>query len=199
MKVKTNLACSWSAGRVIFMILMIMLATALIERSLGRLWLGPDARFGLWEGDIWSSGQSQRLLDPYSLTHIAHGFLFYALLRLVARRLPTRVRLVLAVLIEAAWEILENSSFIIERYRAATIALGYEGDSILNSMSDIVMVIIGFSVAARLKPWMSVVIVAAMEILLFFWVRDNLLLNIVMLIHPVAMIKAWQMQIMPTP
>jgi hypothetical protein len=165
---------------------------AVTELSLGRSWFGPDGRFGFWEGDIWSSEQSQRLADPYSLTHISHGFLFYALLSLVARRIPVRYRLVAAVALEAGWEVLENSPIVIDRYRAVTIALGYVGDSVLNSLSDILMMAIGFSLAWRLKPWASVATVATLEIGLLFWVRDNLALNILMLVHPVDSVRAWQ-------
>jgi hypothetical protein len=165
---------------------------AAAERLMGRLWLGPDGRFGLWEGDIWSSEQSQRLVDPYSFSHVVHGFLFYALLWLVARRVPLRYRLVLAVALEAAWEILENSPIIINRYRAVTISLGYVGDSILNSMSDVLMMAIGFALASRLRWWASVAVIVAFEVGMLLWVRDNLTLNILMLVHPIESIKAWQ-------
>jgi Protein of unknown function (DUF2585) len=165
---------------------------AAAERLMGRLWLGPDGRFGLWEGDIWSSEQSQRLVDPYSFSHVVHGFLFYALLWLVARRVPLRYRLVLAVALEAAWEILENSPIIINRYRAVTISLGYVGDSILNSMSDVLMMAIGFALASRLRWWASVAVIVAFEVGMLLWVRDNLTLNILMLVYPIESIKAWQ-------
>ena len=170
----------------------ISAAAAITEVAMGRSWLGPDGRFALWEGNIWSSEQSQRFADPYSLTHVGHGFLFYAVLWLAARRIPVRYRLVAAVVLEAAWEVLENSPIIIDRYRAVTIALGYVGDSILNSMSDILMMAIGFLLAWRLKLWASVAAVVAIELGLLFWVRDNLTLNIVMLVHPIEAIKAWQ-------
>ncbi len=165
---------------------------AVAELAMGRSWLGPDGRFGLWEGNIWSSEQSQRFADPYSLSHVVHGFLFYALLWLAARRLPVRTRLVAAVALEAAWEILENSPIVINRYRAVTIALGYVGDSILNSMSDVLMMAAGFLLASRLRWWGSVAVVVAFEVGMLLWVRDNLTLNILMLVHPVESIKAWQ-------
>jgi Protein of unknown function (DUF2585) len=165
---------------------------AVAELAMGRSWLGPDGRFGLWEGNIWSSEQSQRFADPYSLSHVVHGFLFYAFLWLVARRLPVRYRLVAAVALEAAWEVLENSPIIIDRYRAVTIALGYVGDSILNSMSDILMMALGFILAWRLERWASIVAVVVIEVGLLLWVRDNLTLNILMLIHPIESIRAWQ-------
>jgi hypothetical protein len=165
---------------------------AAAERLKGRSWLGPDGRFGLWEGDIWSSEQSQRLVDPYSFSHVVHGFLFYALLWLVARRAPLRYRLIAAVALEAAWEILENSPIIINRYRAVTISLGYVGDSILNSMSDVLMMAIGFALASRLRWWASVAVIVAFEVGMLLWVRDNLTLNILMLVYPIDSIRHWQ-------
>jgi hypothetical protein len=170
----------------------IAAATAALLLRMGRLPLGPDGRFGLWEGDIWSRFQSQRLLDPYVFSHLTHGFLFYLLLRLVAPRLPTRHRFLCAVALEAAWEILENSPLVIDRYRAVTIALGYEGDSVLNSMSDLLMAGLGFLLAWRLPARASIALVLAMEIGTLLWVRDNLTLNIVMLVHPVDAIREWQ-------
>jgi hypothetical protein len=181
-----------SVATIVASCLGISAVAAIAERAMGRTWLGPDGRFGLWEGDIWSSEQSQRFADPYSVTHVVHGFLFYALLWWVARRLPVRYRLVAAVIVEAAWEILENSPIVINRYRAVTIALGYVGDSILNSMSDVLMMVIGFLLASRLERWASVVTVVVLEVGMVLWVRDNLTLNVIMLIHPIEAIKAWQ-------
>jgi hypothetical protein len=180
-------------------VLAIVALAGGIELYMGRLPLGPDGRFGLWAGNIWSSEQSQRLADPYSLSHVVHGLLFFGLLWLAARRLPLHVRYVAAVFLEAAWEVLENSPFIIDRYRSVTIALGYEGDSILNSLSDVVMMSIGFWMAARTRPWVGVAAVVVLELTLLLWVRDNLTLNLIMLIHPVDAIKAWQMAGAPPP
>ena len=167
--------------------------TAAIELAMGRLVFGPDGTFGWWAGDIWSSEQSQRFADPYSLSHIVHGLLFYGLLWAMARRVPVRYRLCMAVLMEALWEILENSPLIINRYREVTMALGYTGDSVLNSLSDILMMSLGFVLASRSRVWVSVAILLVFEIGMLLWVRDNLTLNIIMLIHPIEAIKAWQM------
>jgi hypothetical protein len=172
--------------------LAIFALTAVVETSMGRSLLGPDGRFGWWDGDVWSSENSQRVLDAYSFSHIVHGILFFALLWLVARRLPVRHRFLIALLLEAGWEILENSPLIINRYREATIAQGYVGDSVLNSCSDVVMVALGFLFASRMRPWVSVTAVLVMEVVCLIWVRDNLTLNVIMLIHPIAAIKAWQ-------
>jgi hypothetical protein len=164
------------------------------EWCMGRLPLGPDAKFGWWDGDIWSSENSQRFADPYSFSHIGHGLIFFAILWAVARKkLTVKQRFLIALLLEAAWEILENSPLIINRYRSTTISLGYTGDSILNSMSDIMMMCVGFLFANWARPWMSVALILVMEIGCALWVRDNLTLNVIMLIHPVEAIKHWQM------
>ena len=178
---------------VVLAFVAIVLVTGGIELGMGRSLLGPSGKLGLWEGNIWSSECSQRLADPYSFSHIAHGVLFYCGLWLVARKLPVRHRFLVAVLLEAGWEILENSPIIINRYRQATIALGYDGDGILNSLSDLVMMSLGFLLALRLRPWMTVALLIGMEVGCLLWVRDNLTLNIIMLVHPVEAIKEWQM------
>lgn len=172
---------------------MVLVLTATFEWWMGRTLFGPDGKFGLWEGDIWSQSCSQRLADAYSFSHIGHGFVFFALLWLLARRVPLRFRYLAAVILEAGWEMLENSPIIINRYREVTMALGYSGDSILNSLSDILMMSFGFLLAWRLPVWASVIIFVAMEVGCALWVRDNLTLNVIMLIHPVEAIKAWQM------
>jgi hypothetical protein len=181
-----------SRRAVATVIVGIFAALAAAELAMGRLPLGPDGRFGWWEGDIWSSEQSQRFADPYSISHVVHGFLFYGLLWLAARRLPLRMRLLAAVVLEATWEILENSPIIIDRYRAVTISLGYVGDSVLNSLSDVLMMTTGFLIASRLRFWVAVAIVIGCEVGMVLWVRDNLTLNIIMLVHPVDAIRQWQ-------
>ncbi len=171
----------------------IFFVTAVAEYFMGRSPLGPDGRFGWWEANIWSNENSQRFADPYSFSHFTHGILFFWFLKWLLPRLPASRRLVLAALIEAAWELLENSPLIIHRYRAATIALGYDGDSILNSMSDILMMCLGFWFASRLRFRVCLAAILIMEIGCLIWVRDNLTLNVIMLIHPVEAIKHWQM------
>lgn len=166
---------------------------------MGRLPLGPDGRFGLWEGNIWSSEQSQRVADPYSFSHAIHGMLFFGLLWLVARRLSVPVRFVGALVLEGAWEILENSPFIIDRYRAVTISLGYVGDSVLNSLSDIWFAGLGFLFAWKARPWVALLVIVIMEIGTALWVRDNLTLNIIMLTHPIDAIRNWQLAGRPIP
>jgi hypothetical protein len=181
---------TWRHG---ILIALIVLATITIEWWMGRLPFGPDGRFGWFEGDIWSAAQSQRVADPYAVTHLVHGFLFYGLLFLVARRQPVTTRLLAAITLEALWEILENSPIVIDRYRAVTIAQGYVGDSILNSVSDIVMAAIGFLLAWRLRVAVSLALVVVAEMLMVYFYRDNLTLNIVMLLWPIDAIREWQM------
>jgi hypothetical protein len=178
---------------IIGIFIAVLVLTAGIELWMGRSPLGPDGKFGLWEGDIWSSENSQRFADPYSFSHLVHGMLFYGFLWLVARKLPVRYRLLIALAVEAGWELLENSPLIINRYREATIALGYTGDSVLNSLSDILMMTLGFLFAFRMRPRVTVAVIIAMEVGCVLWVRDNLTLKIIMLVHPMEAIKTWQM------
>jgi len=177
----------------------VVVVTATIEFWMGRLPLGPDGRFGFWEGNIWSSEQSQRLADPYTFSHFIHGLLFYGFLWLVARRMPLRQRFLAALMLEGAWEILENSPIIINRYREVTIALGYVGDSVLNSLSDIFFAGLGFLFASRVRLWVVVLVIVTLEVGTALWVRDNLTLNIIMLVHPSDAIKAWQTAGRPLP
>src|SRR5580692_4293001 len=121
-------------GPIIGAFAAIIIITGSLELHMGRSLLGPDGKFGWWEGDIWSGENSQRFADPYSFSHLVHGILFFALLSLAARKMPLRYRFLIALLMEAGWEILENSPLIINRYRSVTISLGYAGDSVLNSM-----------------------------------------------------------------
>jgi uncharacterized membrane protein YiaA len=169
---------------------IVGIAAALLL-SAGRPPICTCGHVELWHGAV-DSGNSQHLSDWYSPSHLIHGFLFYALGWWLLRSRPVGERLILATLIEAAWEIAENSPFVIDRYRTATIALGYTGDSVLNSLSDIGMMMIGFLLAGRLPLWASVAICLGFELLTLAVIRDNLTLNVVMLLWPIDAIKAWQ-------
>ncbi|MGH8006400.1 MAG: DUF2585 family protein [Candidatus Binatia bacterium] len=173
-------------------IMTTVVMAALQLRSQGRLWWCACGRLLVWVGDAWSADTSQHLLDPYSLTHVLHGFLFYWLFALVLPRLSTAWQLWLAVLIEVAWEVIENTDFVIQRYREATAALGYQGDTIVNSLGDILMCGLGFLFAWRLGFRRTLALFVLMEAVLLFWIKDNLLLNVVMLLYPIEGIKAWQ-------
>ena len=172
--------------------LAIIALAAAIELAMGRV---PWCRCGyikLWHGVVQSSENSQHLTDWYSLSHIVHGLLFYGLLWLAARRWPVGQRFLAAVLIEASWEVIENTPMVIDRYRQTAAALGYNGDSVLNSVSDVLMMCIGFLAARKLPVWASVALVVVLEIVPLFVIRDNLTLNIINLIAPNAAIAAWQ-------
>ena len=168
------------------------MATALIERLNGRIYICKCGYVKLWEGAVHSSGNSQHIADWYTLSHIIHGFIFYGLTHMIGRRWSMATRLGLATLIECGWEILENSSFIINRYREATISLDYFGDSILNSMCDVLSMVIGFYLASRLPTRLTIAAAIAMELLALTVIRDNLVLNVLMLLHPIDAIKIWQ-------
>jgi hypothetical protein len=170
-----------------------MTVAAGAEFSMGRRPWGVSGTPGLWSGNIWREHNSQFLLDPYTFTHVLHGVLFYAILSLLFRNLPVMSRLVIAVALESGWEILENTNFIIQRYRAETISLNYFGDSIVNSMGDILACILGFTLAARLPVRVTIIGTIAVEVILALWIRDNLTLNLVMLIHPSQVIRMWQL------
>lgn len=172
---------------------VLTLGAALVELAMGRLLICQCGYVRLWHGVVYSSENSQHLSDWYTFTHVLHGVGFYFLLWFAARRFDIGLRFVLAVALEAAWEVAENTPFIIDRYRAATISLDYYGDSVVNSVADIGAMAIGFGFAAVLNVWGSVLLFLAVEAGLALMIRDSLLLNILMLIHPVDAVKRWQM------
>jgi uncharacterized protein DUF2585 len=170
----------------------VFVAAALQLRNQGRSWWCSCGQTFLWAGDIWSSHNSQHLLDPYSFTHVLHGFLLFWLLSWLIPRRPQAWQFTLAILLEALWEVFENTEFTIQRYRETTAALGYYGDSVANSLGDVAMCGIGFLIALRLGVFRSLLVFALTEAVLLFWIRDSLLLEILMLIYPIDWLKAWQ-------
>ena len=172
--------------------LLILGSAAAILFAMGRNPICTCGAIDLWVGSRNSPRTSQMLADWYSLSHIVHGLLFYAALWLVARRLDVGWRFLVALFIEASWEVIENTPMVIDRYRATTAALGYTGDSVVNSLSDILMMALGFLLARKLPLWAAIALMVALEVVPLFVIRDNLTLNIIALIAPNHAIQAWQ-------
>ena len=171
---------------------VIVAFAASIELGMGRVPYCTCGYVKAWHGVVMSSENSQHLSDWYTPSHVIHGIAFYALFWLIARRQPVGARFVMAVALEAAWEAVENTPMVINRYREATIALDYYGDSVLNSIADIVAMMAGFWLASAAPVAISIGLTIAMELFVGFMIRDNLTLNVIMLLYPLDAIKRWQ-------
>lgn len=185
---------------VIILVVTLLILQALALYLLGHSWICECGYVKLWHGVVKSSENSQHISDWYSFSHIIHGFLFYFLgwvVRKKYKKIPVSVLFVVAVTVEVLWEIIENTPFTINRYRVATISLDYYGDSIINSLVDNLFMACGFLMAYRFPVWLSISLVLAMEIFVGWEIRDNLTLNIIMLIHPFKSILLWQSRLAP--
>ena len=178
--------------------LVLVLCAAATLLAMGRVPICTCGYVELWHGSVQSSGNSQHIADWYSPSHFTHGLIMYFVAWLLWVRLglfagrPIRWALPIAVLVEAAWEVTENTPMVIDRYRAVTASFGYSGDSVINSVGDIAFMVLGFLVAARIPVWASVALAIGLELLTLWTIRDNLTLNIVMLLWPVEAIRQWQ-------
>jgi hypothetical protein len=184
-------ATVWAAVCLAVAVTFVMVA---VLYHMGRVWWCKSGDLAIYVHQAWgSSHTSQHLLDPYTLTHVLHGVIFFWILGLAAPKIAAAWQFLAAIVAEAGWEILENSTFIIERYRANTASLDYFGDSIANSIGDVLACAAGFWIAIRFGMWRSLIFFIGIEIFLLLWIRDSLLLNIVMLLVPLDGVKAWQM------
>jgi hypothetical protein len=174
-------------------VLTIVAVAMILEFEMGRTPTYKNGPIRLWSGDIHSDQNSQQIFDPYSFTHVVHGAAFYGLSRAVLRGAGFGPAAIFATTLEAAWEVYENTNTVVNRYRSETISLGYYGDSMLNSFFDIVACLFGLAIAWRRRAWITLAWVVVIEVVLALWIRDNLTLNILMLIHPIQAIKTWQM------
>ncbi|MEK6700704.1 MAG: DUF2585 family protein [Planctomycetota bacterium] len=179
-----------SAPRIAGLVVVIAMIVAM--RIEGRIWYCALRDWSPWISDVWTPHCSQHIADPYSFTHFTHGLIFYGFFCLVARRLSFDWKLFGAITIAAAWEVLENSPLIINRYRESTMSLDYLGDSVVNSTCDVLFCILGVYVARWIGLWRSLALFVAIEIGLLLTMRDNLTTNVIMLIHPIDAIKQWQ-------
>jgi Protein of unknown function (DUF2585) len=172
---------------------LVLLLMIVLLRAQGRMFLCACGYFAVWTSDTCSANNSQQLFDPYSFTHLLHGILFFWLIALLFARLAKAWQFWLALLLESAWEVFENTSFVINKYRTETAALGYQGDTVVNSLGDVTCALVGFLVARQIGFRRSLILFFLIELILILWIHDSLLLQMLMLLRPINAIKAWQM------
>ena len=190
MTTKSNLPQVVAIGLVLLLVVVSLHAE-------GRVFVCTCGHFAVWTSDTCSSNTSQQLLDPYSFTHVLHGFLFFWLIALLFTRMNATLAGLAGAVTQGAWEIFENTPFVIDKYRTETAALGYTGDTIVNSFGDLMCALAGFMIARKLGLRWSLIVFVLVEIFLIVWIRDSLLLQILMLVRPVEAIKLWQMCVQP--
>ena len=196
---RTSKFLSWLAPTITIACLFVAMIAAMLWQ--GRVWFSTTGVVKIWHTDVWSAECSQQFTDPYSVTHMSHGLIFAGLFWWIAKfagrfgiTWPAQRRWQLAgsVAIAAGWEVLENSAFVIDRYRTVTMSLDYLGDSIFNAVGDVVCCMAGYLIARRLGLWLTLALFVATEVLLLVLIRDNLTLNVIMLVHPIEAIRQWQ-------
>lgn len=176
------------------LIIALIVFTLLLQLNYqAQPWFSQDGSILIWSGDAWGKDASQHFLDPYSFTHMLHGVLFCGILALILPKLHWRWRLAAAVLLEALWEMLENTNYIVDKYRETTASQEYLGDTIFNSFGDVVACATGFLIALRIGWKWSVALYIAVEVFLILWIRDSLTINIIMLLYPIESLKQWQL------
>ena len=172
---------------------LMLVFTAIQLHNQGRLWIAASGKINFWVSDTFSSENSQHMFDPYSFSHLQHGLVFFFLLLWIFQKLSWSWRFFLSASLEAGWELLENSAFIIDRYRNETAAFGYTGDTVLNSVFDIICCSTGFVIAHYLGGKKTIALFVLIEVVMIVWIKDSLMINVLMLIYPFESIKNWQL------
>lgn len=182
----------WNSALIASACVLAVMVVAMYLES--RIWWCKCGEATIWISDVWTSHCSQHLLDPYSFSHFSHGLIFAGLFGFIGarRRWPVPWQLFTSITTAAAWEVAENSPFVINRYRTVTMSLDYLGDSIINAVGDVLCCILGFFVARKLGTWKTIALFAIIEIVMLVTMKDNLTLNVIMLISPIQAIKNWQ-------
>lgn len=189
---RNDRAPAFLARGVILAAIGILAAQAAILLVMGQPAICACGYVKLWHGLPSSPETSQHVSDWYTFSHVLHGIVFYAALRFLFPRALAGALFIAAFAVEAAWEVVENTPFIIDRYRQLALAQGYFGDSVVNSLFDTLAAASGVAIARLAPVWITALTFAAIEAALAFAIRDNLALNVIQLIHPFEAITRWQ-------